>query len=92
VQLVIEDEEVLGRRVLRVRGRLEQLLALHLEELGAVRLVHGQEGGRHAAGSGEELAPADSQLLAASAASSPIRNSTSFCLGAVGRCNLDRRC
>jgi hypothetical protein len=43
VQLIIEDEEIVWRRVAGTRFRFEHLLARDLEELGAVRLVHRDE-------------------------------------------------
>jgi hypothetical protein len=41
----------------------EQLVVVDLEEL-AVDVAHGEEAGGHAAGDGEELAPADIELRA----------------------------
>ncbi len=63
VELVVEDEEVFGRSVLRVRCGLEHLLLVDLEVFRPVRLVHGEERGSHAARAGEELPPADTELL-----------------------------
>ena len=60
VQLVVEHEQVARRRV-RQRGvGLVELLAVDVEEL-AVDLVHGEEARGHAAGAGQEAAPAEAQ-------------------------------
>ncbi len=63
VELVVEDEQVAWRRVPVVRLGLEHLVLAHLEEFRPVGLVHGDEGGGDAARAGEELPPADAQLL-----------------------------
>src|SRR6266849_3997553 len=63
VKLVVQDEQIGRRRVLRVRSGLEHLVLADLEEFGAMRLVHGDEGGSDPAGAGQELPPAHAQLL-----------------------------
>jgi hypothetical protein len=63
VRLIIEDEQVLWRGVLRGGGRLEQLDRAHVEEAIAEHLVHREERGRHAAAAGQERSSADPQLF-----------------------------
>jgi hypothetical protein len=63
VQLVVEHEQIRRRRVRQRRVGLVQLLAVDAEEL-AVDLVHRQEARGHAAGTGQEAAPAEAQAPA----------------------------
>ena len=60
VQLVVEHEQLRRRRVRQRRVGLVELLAVDAEEL-AVDLVHRQEARGHAAGAGQEAAPAEAQ-------------------------------
>src|SRR6266849_4296940 len=53
----------MSRRALPGPVRLERLVLADLEEFGAMRLVHGDEGGSDPAGAGQELPPAHAQLL-----------------------------
>ena len=63
VELVVEHEQVARDAGLGVRRRFEHLDRIDAEE-SPEHLVHRQQGGRHAAGRGEERAPIDPQLLA----------------------------
>ena len=63
VELVVEHEQIARGAGLGVRRRLEHLDRIDVEE-SSEHLVHRQQGGRHAAGRGEEHAPIDAQLLA----------------------------
>ena len=62
VELVVEHEEAWRRAVRREGLGIEHRAAADVEE-APVHLVHGQEGGGHAAGGGQELSPAHSELL-----------------------------
>ena len=48
MELVVDDEEVLGQPVFGGGGRLDKLDRVDPEEL-AIDFVHGEQGGRHAA-------------------------------------------
>ena len=63
VGLIVEDEQVAGRCVLRERRLLEHLDLVDLEERVAVHLVHREEGGSQAARAFEELPPRHPELF-----------------------------
>src|SRR5438552_17859729 len=63
VGLIVEDEKVAGRYVLRERRLLEHLDLVDLEERVAVHLVHREEGGSQAARAFEELPPRHPELF-----------------------------
>ncbi len=63
VGLIVEDEQVTGRCVLRERRLLEHLDLVDLEESVAVHLVHREEGCSQAARAFEELPPRHPELF-----------------------------
>ena len=63
VRLIVEDEQIPRRTILRSSGRLEHFDGAHFEERVAEHFVHRHERCRQTARAAQELAPTDAELF-----------------------------